>query len=65
MKLLFGWHRLFSKVRKKDYLEQIDVQKEHVLLTTVVKKAVTRGRHVPGGGVELVGPTTGHVSSVL
>ena len=28
------------------------------LLTTVVQKAVSRGLHVPGGAVELGGPTT-------
>ena len=33
-------------------------RKHMFLLTTVVQKAVSRGLHVPGGAVELGGPTT-------
>ena len=33
-------------------------RKHMFLLTRVVQKAVSRGRHVPGGAVELGGPTT-------
>ena len=33
-------------------------RKHMFLLTTVVQKAASRGLHVPGGAVELGGPTT-------
>ena len=33
-------------------------RKHMFLLTAVVQKAVSRGLHVPGGAVELGGPTT-------
>ena len=43
LKLLFGWHRLFTKVRKKDYLVQKDVQEAHVFVGNSSSKSCFEG----------------------
>ena len=45
-------------MKKKDYPVQNAVQKAYVLVDNRSSRAVSRGLHVPGGAVELGGPTT-------
>ena len=40
-------------------------RKHMFLMTTIVQKAASRGPYVPGGVVELGGPTTSRALSIL